>query len=57
MSFIIARRHAESRRIEYVAEPGSRRSFTHMASRARRFTTREQAEAERCPGNEWITSL
>lgn len=57
MSFIIARRNEHTGRVEYVAPPGSERSFTRDISRARRFTHREQAEADRCPDNEWITTI
>lgn len=56
MSFIICRRRSDNRP-EYVAEPGSEKSFTPIRSRARRFTTLAEAEKDRCPENEWIDTL
>jgi len=41
----------------YVARPGSQSSYTRNVLAARRFATREEAEAQRCPGNERIVSL
>jgi hypothetical protein len=41
----------------YVARPGSLKSYTHEPLKARRFATREEAERERCPGNERVLSL
>ena len=41
----------------YVAPAGSAKSYTHNINRARRFDTREAAEAERCPGNEVIVEV
>jgi hypothetical protein len=40
----------------YVAPAGSAKSYTRNALRARRFDTREAAEAE-CCGNESVVSL
>lgn len=57
MSYAICRKSPTTGRTEYVAPAGSVRSFTPFISRARRFTTREQAEAECCPDNERIISL
>jgi hypothetical protein len=37
----------------FVAEPGSERSYTPAISRARKFKTRDEAEAD-CCGNERI---
>ncbi len=41
----------------WVAPPGSLKSCTHDRAKARRFETREAAEAERCPGNERVDEL
>lgn len=38
----------------YVASPGLRCSYTRAIARARRYPTREAADADRCPGNEII---
>lgn len=38
----------------YVAPQGSRKSYTPHRAKARRYPTREAAEADRCPGNEAI---
>ena len=37
----------------YVAPPGSPKAYTTRA-KARRFATRQDAEADRCPENETI---
>jgi len=41
----------------YVACPGSQTSYTKSILRARVFRTREEADRERCPGNESITKM
>ena len=41
----------------YVNQPGSRASYTRSLERARKFATREAAEADRCPGNEQIVPV
>lgn len=41
----------------YVAKPGSAKSYTHNLEHARKFDTREQAEADRCKGNEVVLNL
>jgi hypothetical protein len=41
----------------YVAQPGSNSSYTRTLENARTFATREAAERERCPGNEYVVSL
>ena len=38
----------------YVAKPGSKNSYTKNPSSARRYPTKEAAEADRCRGNEVI---
>jgi hypothetical protein len=45
------------RRGGFVATPGSRRSYTHSLKQARKFSTREEAERERCQDNEAIVRL
>tara|TARA_B100002049_G_scaffold93692_1_gene69266 strand:- start:801 stop:992 length:192 start_codon:yes stop_codon:yes gene_type:complete len=41
----------------YVAEPGSKSSYTNNVARARKFRSKEEAEAERCVENEVIVPL
>lgn len=41
----------------YVAKPGSKGSYTKKLENARIFQTREQADAERCKGNEVIVPI
>ena len=41
----------------YVARPGSGPSYTRFLERAQIFSTREQAEVARCPGNEHVADL
>lgn len=41
----------------YVANLGERCSYTPSLERARKFSTRESAERERCPGNETVVSV
>lgn len=36
----------------YVAQPGSKHSYTRNLERARTFDTRDAAQSECCPGNE-----
>jgi hypothetical protein len=38
----------------WVAPPGSPKSYTHNKAKARRFSSEEEAEADRCPDNEVI---
>jgi len=38
----------------YVALPGSRKSYTQYLQYARVFSTREEAEKNKCPGNEVV---
>ena len=40
----------------YVANPGSKNSYTNKIEKARKFSTKEQAEKEKC-GNEIIREL
>lgn len=40
----------------YVAEPGSRKSYTTSLDRARRFSTEEDARANKC-GNEAVQQV
>ena len=41
----------------YVNQPGSRSSYTRSLDKARKFATREAAEADHCPGNERIVQV
>lgn len=40
----------------YVAPPGSKKSYTKSKDKALRFTYREDAERNRCPGNEVVVA-
>jgi len=40
----------------YVANPGSKNSYTNKIEKARKFSTKEAAEKEKC-GNEMVVSL
>ena len=42
---------------KYVAKPGSKNSYTKFLQHARVFRTREEAERDRCPGNERIVGI
>jgi len=48
--------YAIKRGNEYVAEPGSERSYTKDVRRAQKFTTEEAAKANAC-GNEHVVPL
>lgn len=54
MAFVLRRTDQEG---GYVAQPGSLKSYTHNLLRARRFRTREEAEADRCVENEVIENF
>lgn len=41
----------------YVARPGSKSSYTRSIEHAQKFSTREQAENNRCKGNEVIIPI
>ena len=41
----------------YVNQPGSRSSYTHSLERAQKFGTAEQADRNRCPGNERVVNV
>lgn len=41
----------------YVAPPGSEKSYTHDAAKARKFDSREAAEEDRCVENEVIVRV
>lgn len=41
----------------FVAQPGGKASYTPYLQRAQFFRTREEAEAQRCPGNELVVDL
>ena len=41
----------------YVAPPGSDKSYTQDLTRARIFKTKEEAEQDRCVGNEVIMEV
>jgi hypothetical protein len=38
----------------FVAKPGSKKSYVPFAKHARQFATREEADANRCKGNEVV---
>jgi len=38
----------------YVAMPGSEHSYTQKLENARTFSSKDEANAERCPGNEIV---
>ena len=42
---------------KYVAKPGSKDSYTKYLQHARIFRTKEEAERDRCPGNERIVEV
>uniref|UniRef100_A0A6M3LR85 Uncharacterized protein n=1 Tax=viral metagenome TaxID=1070528 RepID=A0A6M3LR85_9ZZZZ len=42
---------------QYVAAPGSLKSYTADLHKAQIFSTREHAEANRCPENEIVLSI
>lgn len=54
MPYVI--KHTNGRK-GYVTEPGSKRSYTPSLQRARVFNTREEAEGNRCPGNEYVVEI
>jgi hypothetical protein len=41
----------------YVAPPGSAKSYTRNLAKARKFTTREEADKNRCVENEVVRSV
>mgnify|MGYP001578016644 CR=1 FL=1 len=41
----------------YVAEPGRAKSYTKDIRQARQFKTLQEADKERCTGNEVITTF
>ncbi len=41
----------------YVNQPGAQHSFTFSLELARKFATREEAEGQRCPGNEVVVPV
>jgi hypothetical protein len=41
----------------YVAQPGSRSSYTRDIAKAQKFRTKEEAERERCKENEVIQEV
>lgn len=54
MSYVICR--MDRRRPTYAAPAGSKLSYTRELSKARRYPTREAAEAD-CCGNEEVRNL
>ncbi len=42
---------------QYVTRTGSEHSYTRKLEKARTFTTRADAERERCPENERVCSV
>ena len=41
----------------YVAQPGRKNSYTNVLRYARKFRTKEEAEKERCEGNEIVIDM
>jgi hypothetical protein len=41
----------------YVAPSGSRYSYTKSLEKARTFSTRDEADGHRCPGNEVVVPV
>jgi len=41
----------------YVSRPGSTSSYTRRIEEAQKFMSREEAEQNRCPGNEYVLSV
>lgn len=41
----------------FVAQPGSEQSYTHSIRLAKKYPTREAAEADRCPDNEAVVDV
>jgi hypothetical protein len=41
----------------YVAKPGSKKSYTNKVKNMRKFDSEEEAERERCPGNEMVLPI
>lgn len=54
--FVIVRR-AKNGRLEYVTRPGAEHSFTSQLESARTFSTKEMAQKEVCPENEWVVPV
>jgi hypothetical protein len=55
MAYLIKRDSADGG--GFVAKPGSRGSYTRDIAQARKYETREAADADRCPENEWLVPL
>jgi len=53
MKFVLKRKG----RWGYVARPGSKSSYCVSIDSARRFDTREEAEADRCVESEYIVEV
>lgn len=53
MSFVIAKRNRNGVKV-YLTRPGSLNTWSPRLANTRIFATREAAEADLCPGNEWI---
>ena len=54
--FVICKRNRHGVEV-YLTVPGSKNTWTTRLSGARVFATRAAAEADVCPGNEWIEEL
>ena len=42
---------------EYVSKPGNKSSYTNSIRNMRKYTTKEEAESDKCPGNEVVIPL
>lgn len=52
MNFVLRRDDGK-----FVTPPGSEKSYTADVTKARIFRSQEEAEIERCPGNETVVPL
>lgn len=41
----------------YVAKPGRAKSYTNTLTHAQLFSTKEEADRHRCPGNEMVVEV
>lgn len=41
----------------FVAKPGRKSSYTNALQNAKIYKSQEEAEADRCPGNEYVLSV
>lgn len=54
MSFVLQRTDQGG---GYVTPPGSHKSYTHDLTKARIYPTREEADRDRCKGNEIVVPV